>query len=67
MKGWLAMLFGTRKADADKITGEIVSARLAVEKRAAELVKTLDEMLEAANKANARGRRDEDRPQKPGH
>lgn len=62
------MIFGTRTKEAENISAQLTAVRERVESQSAELVKTIDEMLEASNKANRRqGWRNHEDPKKSGH
>ncbi len=64
------MLFGHRNREATAVSQEIVAQRIMVEQSSNNLVKVLDEMLDAANAANSRARNPADvsrPPVKPRH
>lgn len=68
MKGWCAMLtpfVKTREADA--LGDNLKAARIRLENTANDLVKTLDEMLEATNTSNQSKVRQNGTRNKPDH
>ena len=61
------MLFGSRAKEIDDVSAQLSAATTRIENTSAELVKTLDEMLEATAKANRRTDWRNEHPKKPRH
>lgn len=63
------MLFSRKAETATAVSHDVTRARMGVERAADALAKTLDELLEATNQANAkqRGERNGILPAKPRH